>query len=87
MMNNPFVLQQAELWAQRVLAEPGLTRAQRVERMYVAAFGRPPAAFEVAEAVAFLEDQDLERGHRDDVQSWAQLGHVLWNVKDFLFIP
>jgi hypothetical protein len=87
MLNNPFVLQQAELWAQRVLGEPGLSRSQRLERMYAAAFGRPPTAFEVAEALAFLDDQDLERGHRDDVQSWSQLGHVLWNVKDFLFIP
>jgi len=39
MLNNPFVLQQAELWAKRVLAAPG-TAESRVRVMYATAFGR-----------------------------------------------
>src|SRR5262249_1976573 len=42
LLNNPFVVQQAERWARRVLAEPGAGRAERLTRLYVAAFGRPP---------------------------------------------
>src|SRR5205823_7911685 len=46
LLNNPFVVQQANLWARRVLAAPGLTPGGRVARMYVSAFGREPAAEE-----------------------------------------
>ena len=42
MMNNPFVLQQAELWAKRALANRELTAQERIGRMYVTAFGRLP---------------------------------------------
>jgi hypothetical protein len=86
LMNNPFVLQQAELWAKRVLAEPGLTPAQRVAQMYVSAFGRPPTEAEQAEALAFVEEQGRQYGRADDTRAWTDLGHVLLNVKEFIFI-
>jgi hypothetical protein len=86
LMNNPFVIGQARLWAARVLAEPGLTAAERVKRMYVSAFGREPAGAELKEALAFLAEQGREYGRADDVRAWADLGHVLFNVKEFIFV-
>src|SRR5439155_2298550 len=44
MMNNPFVKEQAELWAKRALADKGLTTAQRIDALYLSAFGRPADA-------------------------------------------
>jgi hypothetical protein len=87
LMNNPLVVQQAELWARRILAEPATAPAQRVCRMYVDAFGRPPTAVELAEALAFLEEQGRNNGGAvNDHRAWADLGHVLFNVKEFIFL-
>src|SRR5262249_22376238 len=86
MLNNPFVLQQAELWAKRVLAEPGLTLEQRVGGMYLSAFGREPTKAELAAAVAFVAEQSKEYGAPDHPQAWADLAHVLFNAKEFIFV-
>ena len=77
MLNNPFVIQQAELWARRALADPKLTPDDRVTRMYLAAFGRAPTADERATATAFAGD---------DPRAWAELAHALFNAKEFIFI-
>ena len=82
LLNNPFVVQQAEIWARRVLAQPGRSATQRVNEMYLTAFGRPPSKSELADALKFLEEQ----GKADDSRAWADLCHVLMNVKEFIFI-
>jgi hypothetical protein len=86
LLNNPFVTQQAERWAKRVLADPKRTPTERVASMYVAAFGRPPTDEETKEALAFLAEQSKEYGKADDPRAWADLGHVLFNVKEFIFV-
>jgi hypothetical protein len=82
MMNNPFVKQQAELWAKRILAKPGLSAKERVSLLYETAFGRLPAEDEMIAALDFLKEQRP----MDDVRSWAELCHVLFNVKEFIFL-
>jgi hypothetical protein len=86
LMNNPFVLQQAERWAKRTLAEPGRTPAQRVAALYVEAYGRPPGDGELADALAFLKEQGEQYGRPDDPRAWTDLCHVLVNVKEFIFV-
>jgi hypothetical protein len=85
MLNNPFVLQQADLWARRVLAAPG-SAEQRVRGMYESAFGRPPTAAELEAAAAFVADQSAEHGKPDHPRAWADLAHVLFNAKEFIFV-
>jgi hypothetical protein len=80
MLNNPFVLQQAELWAKRVLATGDRTPTQRVTAMYETAFGRVPTADEVADAVAFVDASGKPE------RAWADLAHVLLNAKEFVFV-
>jgi hypothetical protein len=86
MLNNPFVLQQAELWANRVLAEPGRTPDQRVRAMYEAAFGRPPSADELDATTGFVANLAKEYGRPDHPKAWADLAHVLFNAKEFIFV-
>jgi hypothetical protein len=87
LMNDPFVVQQAARWAERVLAVPGRTPEQRVDALYQDAFARPPSATELREALHFVERQaNRYAGGRDDPQSWADLCHVLINVKEFIFV-
>jgi hypothetical protein len=86
LLNNPFVLQQAERWAQRALAEPGRTPRRRVTGLYVEAFGRPPSAGELDDALDFLNEQGRQYGRADDPRAWMDLCHVLINVKEFIFL-
>ncbi|MCI0685158.1 MAG: PSD1 and planctomycete cytochrome C domain-containing protein [Gemmataceae bacterium] len=86
MLNNPLVLQQAELWARRVLKEAGMTAAERVRRMFETGLGRPPTASELADALAFFDEQTRIHGRADDVRSWTEFAHVLFNVKEFIFV-
>jgi cytochrome c553 len=91
LMNDPFVKQQAELWAKRILADKAATPQQRIHNMYESAFARPPTDAELSVAVAFLQREaaaaELPKGAwRDDPTLWTDLGHVLWNVKEFIFI-
>jgi mono/diheme cytochrome c family protein len=85
MMNNPFVVQQAELWAKKTLQEPNLTREQRIERMYLAAFGRSPLPDELQAAAEFIVEQSKTGGEKEE-RAWADLAHSLLNVTEFIFV-
>jgi mono/diheme cytochrome c family protein len=80
LMNDPFVQQQAELWARRTLAQPGDER-ERITRMYQSAFAREPTADELAACSDFIHSHA-----RPDGAAWADLAHVLFNAKEFIFL-
>ena len=54
MLNSPFVREQANQFAQRLLAEAKLTDEQRIERSHRLAFGRNPSPGELVQAQEFL---------------------------------
>jgi len=58
---------------------------RRVERLYLEAFARPPTAEERVAAEAFLDTQ-LARAGGNESAAWADLGHALFNLKEFLFL-
>jgi hypothetical protein len=87
LMNNPFVLDQAQVWAKRVLADKGLSVEQRIAKMFETALARPPSAKERADVAAFVAEQARFYGNLDDPRVWADVGHVLFNVKEFVFLP
>jgi mono/diheme cytochrome c family protein len=86
LMNNPFVHQQAELWAKRILADPVLSPRERVERMYLSAFARPPTDVEMADVLGFLEERRISQDAESRLRAWRDLCHVLVNVKEFIYI-
>jgi hypothetical protein len=87
LMNDPFVIEQAKVWATRVLGEPGLTPERRIDRMYREAFSRPPTPQETADALEFMKAQAAQLGaSADDVSVWTDFAHVLFNVKEFVFV-
>jgi hypothetical protein len=85
MMNNPFVIEQARLWAKRVLSMPDRSDHQRVLDMYLTALGRPPEASEEQAALDFL-GRATGSTAENDPRAWADLAHVLFNVKEFIFV-
>jgi hypothetical protein len=92
LLNDPLVISQARLWASRALAVPGQTPRARVDDLYVTALGRPATTEEARASLAFLDSQMQARqahpGTSADAAllAWADLCHVLINVKDFIFI-
>jgi hypothetical protein len=82
LLNDPFVVAESRRWAERLLAETAkdATPRDRLERLYLTAFGRPPNEVETAEALAFLNGQENDPG------AWADLCHVLINVKEFIYV-
>ncbi len=89
LLNDPFVDEQALRWARRALAVDMLP-AERIDRLYEAALGRLPEAAEREAALEFLHHQAEELQRPDawqtDERAWADLAHVLWNSKEFLFV-
>ena len=91
LMNDPLVIQQAGHWAKRMLDKKDMTDEQRIDRIYRTAFGRSASKKETATALTFLDSQgDLyalpAEQRRKSVQTWTDLCHVIFNVKEFLFI-
>ncbi len=60
MLNNPFVLDLARAWGERVEQLEGGTDA-RLREMFEKAFGRPPDPEEARKAAAFLQDLEDQR--------------------------
>jgi hypothetical protein len=85
LMNDPFVHQQAQLWAKRILAQPGPAR-ERIIRMYESAFTRPPTEEELAACFEFLQHKSGTSATGPQDALWTDLAHVLFNVKEFIFV-
>jgi hypothetical protein len=84
LLNDPFVVGQARLWADRTLSQAGASTQERIDQLYLEAFGRPPTSQECAVAQAYLAENT--RPNEDALQIWADLCHVLLNVKEFIFV-
>ncbi|MFO0906471.1 MAG: PSD1 and planctomycete cytochrome C domain-containing protein [Pirellulales bacterium] len=92
LMNDPLVVEQSRKWAERVLAAGEAPPAERIARLYEESLGRLPTTDETTSAIEFLTTQGAEyRLAADaavrDPRVWADLCHVLWNVKEFVYIP
>jgi hypothetical protein len=89
MLNDPFVLQQAQAWADRMMTRSSVD--DRIETMYELAFARPPRSEELEDAKNFLAEQSASYGLKPEQllanrEVWTDLCHVLFNVKEFIFV-
>jgi hypothetical protein len=82
LMNDAWVIGQAQTAAKRLLAEPGLDDAGRLQRLYRLSLGRPPTPAESQLALAYVAAADpANREHR-----WAQLVQALFASLDFRYL-
>ena len=91
LMNSPFVVQQAEYWATHLLKQEINSLGGGIEWMYQHAYSRSPSENETNQTVAMLYNQSKEYGISEseilrDKRIWKDLGHVLLNSKEFLYI-
>lgn len=90
LMNDPFVQQQAQKWAEKLLAREA-TFEDRLSNIYTTAFSRLPSEEEQQQAVAFFKEQgqlyDLDEGQAvEDQQVWTDYCQVIYNSKEFIFL-
>ena len=90
MLNDPFVIQQAESWAYELLAKYQ-SDEERIKHMYLTAFSRLPDEVEIKNAQTFIKEQTLSYGCDPEIlsetfQAWADFSHTLFNMKEFIFL-
>ena len=77
LLNDPLVIEMAEHWA-GTLPTRFDDAGARVDHMYLSALGRLPLAAEREKALAYVGAGGEE--------AWADLCHVLFNVKEFIYL-
>jgi hypothetical protein len=75
LLNDPMVLERTKGWAERIRSTPARDDRQRIEGAFAAAFGRQPTSEETRSCADFLGRA-----------GWADLCHVLINMKELIFI-
>ncbi len=75
LLNNEFVLGQAQLFADRVKKDAGDDPARQIDLAYQIALARPPSQEELAVAMGFLKNQSL-----------VDMTDVLLNLNEFVYI-
>jgi len=90
LMNDPFVVAEAKRWSEK-LAKEANEPEERIKLMYLQAFARPANNDELVAAKQFLVLQGKERGVAEDAaltdaKAWSDLCHVMFNVKEFIFL-
>jgi hypothetical protein len=86
LMNNEFVIKQAARWADS-MQSAATDDASRIRLMFTTAYGRPVEPAEMERALKFLDGQTKKYSEADArFRSWADLAHVIFNSKEFIFI-
>lgn len=86
LMNDPLVIAQAEKWAERILQEPA-EQAVRLDAAFECAIGRLPNQQEKQNLTDFLNSQaESYNSTADDPRVWKDLCHVLFNLKEFIYL-
>ena len=91
MMNHEFFAEQAERWGKRVLENGDLEPGDRIERIFLTALGRAPTEGELENSLKFLTAQGVlyelsESEAQSDPRVWADFCHVIFMLKEFIFV-
>ena len=89
MLNDPFVIDQAGVWARRLIARPDDTIDARVANMFLEGLGRPPTAEEQLKWHALTLDFAQRHAADDPLKHelvWRDVAHTLFNLKEFLYL-
>jgi cytochrome c553 len=92
LLNDPFVLQQADVWASRLVERSDATVAARLDAMFLRTLGRVPTKderqrYETAVGqLAVLHEVPAE-GVLKNRAVWTDVAHTMFNLKEFIYIP
>jgi hypothetical protein len=89
MLNDPFVLEQARVWARALTAQRDDAVDARVGRMFLAGLGRPATEAELGAWRGLVGEFGERHGAADLLGSeavWADVAHTLFTLKEFLYL-
>ncbi len=92
LLNDPFVLQQADVWAARLIVRTDDSVAKRIAVMFETAVNRPPSADELArfeQAVTQLAElhQVAAADRLTSQPLWRDVAHAMFNLNEFIYVP
>ncbi|MCH7990499.1 MAG: DUF1553 domain-containing protein, partial [Planctomycetes bacterium] len=92
LLNDRFVLQQAGFWADRLTPLESESVAGRLQEMFREALGRPATASEIDRFENLVDTlAGLHQTPHDEILSakpiWKDVAHVMFNLKEFIYIP
>ena len=87
MMNDPFVREQAGVWAARLLRElPNGDDTARVTWLFETAITRPPSADEARLSFESLAELRTLNSGQPESTVWSEFGHAMLNTNDFIYL-
>jgi len=91
LMNDPFIVQQAEVMAKEVLSHEKLNQVDRLKYIYIKALSREPSQQEIDQANTFIkmltQSYDLkEEDIATNVDVWKDYCHSVFNLKEFIYL-
>jgi Protein of unknown function (DUF1553)/Protein of unknown function (DUF1549)/Planctomycete cytochrome C len=91
LLNDPFVLGQAAVWADRLISLQTPTTDARINSMFRAALGRSPDETELARFSGLAKElASLHKAAPDQILSnrdvWKDIAHAIFNLKEFLYL-
>jgi cytochrome c553 len=87
MMNSRFVMERAAGFAKRLLDDPALSDAQRIERAYLMALTRQPDSAELDSALTYIADLEKKLTQPDaHAIAWRSFCHVVMSTNEFLYL-
>jgi hypothetical protein len=91
LLNDPFVVAEAEQCAKRLLKSPAESIDARIEQLFATALGRRPNSVEqerfrgLASELASLHRVPREE-LLDSLPVWKDLAHTIFNMKEFIYV-
>jgi hypothetical protein len=83
-MNHPWIREQSQSAAKRLLALPNLTDDERVSRAYQMAVGREPTSAEKSLATKFVHVRVAgENSESERLEAWTELWQAIFSSIDF----
>ncbi len=91
LLNDPFVIAQAQFWAQRLVARNGVSVTGRIESIFQRAYARPAEASEIERWQQAVEElAELHGVQQGDVLTseivWQEVAHAIFNTKEFIYV-
>jgi len=91
LMNDPFVVAQAENMAENVMQQKDLTLEGKIQWIYIRAFARSANDDEIQKAKAFLQQQSQvhnidEQEVEHALEVWKDYCHTIFNMKEFIYL-
>jgi hypothetical protein len=91
LLNDPFVLDQAQKWADTILENGPSSFEGRIQAIYMTAFSRAATLEEIAGAKAFLESIRETVAETADTEMeerllWKEYCHTIYNLKEFIYL-